>query len=523
MLSKSAGDATAPGGAPTTEESNRAAIHLDRAIVVLLFALAFCAPHSIAATQLAWGLALFAWAIRCCLRPRPVLRRTPLDYPLLTFFALTVLSSFFSYDPETSIGKLRAASLFTIAYLVAENIRSARLAEKLALLLIASCLASAAFTLGERAWGRGVKVRGVAAQSPLHHAGVRESDTLLEIDGARVRDLNDIERALRNGGAAPARLQIYRFELFTDVEVPRRLSPGESAAARLGVEGWSRGRDWRAAGFYGHYTTFAEVLQLIGALVFGLLIAAEKKFSRTGLLLLLALGGVGAALFLTVTRASWLSFLISSAVVTLLGGTRRIIVAMILCVALVVPAALFLLQQKRNVGFFDRRDASITWRTTVYREGWSLLVSRPRHLLIGVGMDSIKRYWRQWDMFDGGKIPIGHMHSTPLQLALERGVPTLVAWLALLVAYAHMTLRWLWRRRKAPGSDADGWVARGLMLGALGGLVGFVSSGVVHYNLGDSEVAMVFYLIMGVALVIALQPENETAAPRRSPKAETGL
>ena len=34
------------------------------------------------------------------------------------------------------------------------------------------------------------------------------------------------------------------------------------------------------------------------------------------------------------------------------------------------------------------------------------------------------------------------------------------------------------------------------------GLIGFMLSGIVHYNWGDSEVVMVFYLIMGLSLVV---------------------
>ena len=41
-----------------------------------------------------------------------------------------------------------------------------------------------------------------------------------------------------------------------------------------------------------------------------------------------------------------------------------------------------------------------------------------------------------------------------------------------------------------------------MVLGALGGLVGFMISGVVHYNWGDSEVVMIFYLIMGLSLFV---------------------
>jgi hypothetical protein len=43
---------------------------------------------------------------------------------------------------------------------------------------------------------------------------------------------------------------------------------------------------------------------------------------------------------------------------------------------------------------------------------------------------------------------------------------------------------------------------RGLALGALGGLVGFFTSGLVHYNWGDSEVVTAFYFIMGLTLAV---------------------
>ncbi|MEJ7617145.1 MAG: hypothetical protein WKF30_09345 [Pyrinomonadaceae bacterium] len=57
------------------------------------------------------------------------------------------------------------------------------------------------------------------------------------------------------------------------------------------------------------------------------------------------------------------------------------------------------------------------------------------------------------------------------------------------------------------------WTERGIWLGALGGMIGFIASGMVHYNLGDSEVAMVLYVIMGVALVLERAWRSEPAAP----------
>ena len=479
---------------------------LERALAACLFLLAFSAPHSIAGTQIAWGVGLLFWIVRFTVRPRPRLHRTPVDYALLGFFILTFVSALASYDPDVSIGKLRAASLFTIVYLVAENVASRRMLRLLVLTLVASCMINVVYTFGQRAVGRGVRVTKLASDSPLRAAGVNEGDTLLGVDGVALRSPEELARRLATNrpsetGANAARLRVYRREWQFDAYARRgELLAGATPEAQLGVQGWTRGRDERASGFYGHYTTYAEVLQLVGSLAFGLLVAHGRKRSWRswpGLLLAAAVAGLGAALLLTVTRASWLSFLLSIIVMMLVGlGSRRAAIAVVLGALLVVPLGLYVLQQKRGVGFFDRKDGSISWRTTVYREGFELFAREPRHLLVGVGMDSLKRHWREWGLFDGGRLPVGHMHSTPLQLALERGLPVLLLWLAVVFLYARM----LWRLWRAPA--LDDWRERGLVLGALGGLTGFFASGLVHYNLGDSEVVMVFYLIMGLTLAL---------------------
>ncbi|HYJ47408.1 MAG TPA: O-antigen ligase family protein [Pyrinomonadaceae bacterium] len=499
----------------------RAAVWLERAVIFWLFALALSAPHSIAATQIAWTGALLCWAARFLARPRPRLERTPVDYALLGFFILTFISSLFSYDQNISIGKLRGASLFTIAYLVAENVRSKRVLRGLALTLVASCMISVFYTFGERAVGRGIKVEGVAANSPLRSAvfvgedrretptPIQSGDTLLEVDGKRLHSPEELAAALEKTNGSDkdfALIKIYRVEWMPVVRVARgQLLDGATALERLGVASAGRGRDWRAAGFYGQYVTYAEALQLIASLALGLFIALRKKWSWRGALLAVALAGMCGALLLTVTRASWLALLLSAAVIALVGMSRR---AVIITAGLALPlvlAGLFVLQRQRQVGFYDQNDQSITWRETVWREGFQLLVSQPRHLLVGVGMDSItnKRLRDQWGLFDNGRLPVGHMHSTPLQFALERGVPTLLVWILLVAIYAGM----LWRL--ARGGLVDGWVERGIVLGALGGLTGFVASGMVHYNFGDSEVVMIFYFIMGLSLVVDREARKE--------------
>ena len=487
---------------------------LDRVILAALFLFTFAAPISIAAAQFAWALGLLFWLLRFFVFPRPMLRRTPLDYAMFAFFILTGISSFLSYEPMVSIGKLRAAMLFTIAYLFAENIRSARILRLLVVVLMAATMLSALFTFTQYAIGRGVKVQGVRADSPLKAARfitrakievnpILDGDTIEEVDGQRISNCEQLVAELdQPSSEKTAKLKIYRYEWNPVLEIPRgKLLPGVTPEERLGIASWSRGRDRRAIGFFNHWTTYSESLQLLGSLALGLFVALPLKRSKWSLILLVVLLAISGALLLTVVRASWLSFLISGALIAVLGLRWRTLIVIGACALPLVLAGTFILHQKRNVGFFDSHDDSIRWRETVQREGLHLLVSNPRHLLVGVGMDSIKAHWRAWGLFDNGRLPMGHMHSDYLQIALERGVPTLLAWLILMALYARM----LWRSQRQ--LTKENWIERGVALGALGGLVGFMISGVVHYNWGDSEVVMILYLIMGMSLVVWRQAQ----------------
>ena len=476
---------------------------VENGVIACLFLIAVFAPHSIAVTQTAWLVGMAFWVLRFAFFPRPKLFRSPVDYVLIGFFVLSGISGVFSYSPFMSIGKMRAASLFTIVYLVSQNVPSMRTVRWLALALIGSCMANVLLTAGQLAIGRGVKVQGVSAESPLAKAifhtrtttdptPIVDGDIVWQVDGHRVDSPDELAAALV-AERGVAKVRIYRVEWIPELEVPRTLLPGTTALEQLGIKSWTRGRDWRATGFYGHWTTYSEVLQLIASLALGIFLALPQKKSLMGLLLLVAIAGLVFALAMTITRGSWIGFAVSAGAMLLLTASRRTVLIVVGCAIPLVLAGVFLLQQRRNIGLFDRSDQSTSWRQMVWREGFNLLVSSPRHLLAGVGIDSIKGHWREWGLFDNGRQPIGHMHSNLLQIALERGVPALVVWLLLFGVYIRM----LWRLNR---QTTD--FPRGLALGALGGTLGFFTSGLVHYNWGDSEVVTVFYFIMGLALVV---------------------
>src|SRR5881392_592827 len=124
----------------TVNEASAFSKLLDGVTFLSLFIFAAFAPHSIAVTQGAWLLGVFCWLVRFVAFRRSPLWPTPLDYLLLGFFILTGLTAFLSYEPMISIGKLRAASLFTIVYLFVENVTSRKIARALALTLVGSCM-----------------------------------------------------------------------------------------------------------------------------------------------------------------------------------------------------------------------------------------------------------------------------------------------------------------------------------------------------------------------------------------------
>jgi O-antigen ligase len=479
------------------QESSSIEKHLNLALQGSVFLLALAAPISIAATQTAWALALLFWILRAIF-VRPQIRRDVFGGLVLAFVGLSLLSSVFSYEPQVSLRKMVSVMLISIVFLVAENVREQKTFRRLVVVLLISGVFTVAYTVATRIVGKNLKVWKLSAESPLRKIGIQEGDIILTANGTNINSPDDLISAISSTqNNATAKLVVYRFEFIINMELPvSSLLAGTNSTEKLGINEWSRGRDTRAAGFYGHYTTYAEALQLIASLSLGLLIVAKGGlFSGNRILLALAVGALSLALLLTVTRASWFSFFVSASVMILLGASRKTILICVACAVPLVLAGVFFLQQKRRVGFVDTKDASTTWRLTVWREGFDLLKSKPRHLLVGIGMDSIKTHWREWRMFDDGKIPIGHMHSTPLQLALERGIPTFLVWLTLMFFY----LRTLWRALKR--NDWE-WYERGFLLGAFGGTIGFLTSSTVHYNWGDSEVVMIFYLLMGLSLSI---------------------
>jgi hypothetical protein len=498
------------------ESEKKLAVWLERLAFVFLILMTLTAPHSIAASQTSYILGMIFWIARFFLTPRPKFIRTAFFIPFLAFGLWAIISAVFSYAPDISLDKLRNVLLFLIFFFVINNLRTVRAVKFIAIALIVSCMVSVIWTPIERAIGRGIEIHNVRADSPLVKAKMLEGDTLLRADGQKISTPEDL--IARFADKEKVEIQIYRPDFYLVIPIKKSdLLDGKTAGEKLGFASWKRSRNWRSAGFYGHYATFAEVLQLIASLTFGLFIAGiASRRGREGkreswvsrplapslnpalspslLLFFTAVGLMAFALLLTVTRASQAAFMASAFSIVLVGASRKMFLILLAIAIPVMIGGLIFLQQARDTKFFDPNDNSTTWRQTVYREGFELWTKNTRHFILGVGMDSIKRYKDEWGLFDNGRLPPGHFHSTPLQLVVERGLPALLLWLLILGIY---TLKMFKALRQNNFKD---WIEKGIVLGAFGGTIGFFISGLVHYNLGDGEVAMVFFLIMALAV-----------------------
>lgn len=262
-------------------------------------------------------------------------------------------------------------------------------------------------------------------------------------------------------------------------------------AADYGAPAWLYHRCYRARGFFSIYMTLAGVLNLV------LLATLPRLLSRggvrerwLGLPWLVALGG----LVTTYTRGAWLGF--TAGAFVLLPRARRggwLLLGGLVLLGLVALAGPQHLRQ-RLLTMGDPDDLTVKERVYMWRSGaamWS------RHPLLGVGPGGVKREYRGYVLPDAIKKATGHLHNTPLQILVERGVLGLAAWLWIWVAFYAQTLR-LWRRLAETAV-----LERAIVAGSLAAITGFLVAGLTEYNFGDSEVVMIAWAMMALPFVTA--------------------
>jgi len=236
----------------------------------------------------------------------------------------------------------------------------------------------------------------------------------------------------------------------------------------------------RIQGFMGHYMTQAGLLLLfIGAALSFFLFSRDKGRWLWGIAFLLATF----SLTLTLTRSAWVAFVVVFAFIMLLYKPKALILVP------VVIALFFLLSpqpmKKRALSIFNPKYYSNQQRIQYLEAGIKIIKEFP---LLGTGPDTVDMVFQnpKYGLSEEAKRNV-HLHNNFIQIAAERGIPTVLAWVTF-IAWAFFSLIPLLKNRDPflfPHAAAAG-----------AAVLALVTAGFFEYNFADSEITVLFlYLI----------------------------
>lgn len=268
------------------------------------------------------------------------------------------------------------------------------------------------------------------------------------------------------------------------------LSGWASIAYSLGYSVLKAQPGERVHGFMGHYMTQAGLLMLFLCVASCFLIFSSGK-SRWlwGASIPLA----GFCLELTLTRSAWVGFAVAAIFILYLYKPKAL---------LLVPVAaglVFFLSpgpvKKRAASIFSLSHHTNQLRIQYFRTGIKIIGEKP---VFGTGPDTVDMVFQnpKYGLSEEAKRNV-HLHSNPIQIAAERGLPTLLAWLVF-IAWSFISLVKLLKKRR---SSVFPYAAA-----AAASLLALFTAGMFEYNFADSEVAVLFLFLITAPFALKEQP-----------------
>jgi putative inorganic carbon (HCO3(-)) transporter len=261
-------------------------------------------------------------------------------------------------------------------------------------------------------------------------------------------------------------------------------------AALLAIEGLAQflfgygDIDRRIRGPFSHYMTFSGFL-----LVCDLLLLAAMIYTRRWRTpwRWVALGVINAALLGSYTRNAWVALALS---LTLMIAIRvpRLLSAYVPAVVLFIALAPVPILH-RVLSIVDLRDSSNYDRLCMVEAGLNMVRQRP---VFGVGPDLVRRFYPIYRAPSAPRYDVPHLHNSILQIAAERGLPSLAAYLAMTFVGAVAAWRWYVREGGRRGPRAD------LYMGVLLSLLAFNLAGLFENNWGDTEVQRPILFVLAI-------------------------
>jgi len=467
------------------------------AVAIFLFCALFAIllPWSIRGARYAWIIAFCLWLADLIVE-RKRLRPQPLALPLLAYIVLSGISCALSYEPYLSWPHMKLVCWTAlIATLFAQSLARLSQIRALMLLLLLSATAVAGFTAWQYVRGIGLRVTDVVYLSPLHLAGLRPGDILVSVGGRSVRSQEDLlhsATAVPGPTLVPVRFlrsfPVRRKETFARAEdflVGTAITPTLTLA---------KARPLRAQGTLGHPGRLAELLAPVACLAWALMLGSPPRHRPTQLVFAVMFLAITAVVFATQSRAPLSGLLLGCAIALFLMAPQRMRLWLIAALVLFALGAGLWIQHTRGLKWVDLRDPGTQYRLAMWQDGTRLAMQHP---FFGIGMESIQNRWPEWNLQGFARFhQFWNFHSDMVQLAAERGLLALAAWLWFVVAYLTYLWRLLPRMRRR---TRFGWaVATGIFTGCIAILV----TSLVESSLGDDNLVLLLFFSVGVTIAM---------------------
>jgi len=400
--------------------------------------------------------------------------------------------------------RMKIVCLVLVGVVFAQNLQRLKQVRTLVFLLVLSGLAAAGFTAWQYTYGVGVRVSYIWPANPLYLAHVHHDDIITHIDGHAVHSPSDIERMIEQ--SAPGHM--FRIDYVRGFPLHAR----ETFVTREGIMQsgfgtqrlqFARGRPFKAQGTLGHYVVFAEMLMQIGCMTWAMLLSTEPRKKALRLLFGVTFAALTAALFLTETRAALGGLAIGCFVAVLMLTGRQLRVWATAALLVLVIASAVWIHHTRGPQWLGAHDPGTQFRTMMWEDGLRLIGQHP---WFGVGMETIRNHWMEWNIraftFFHDE---SHFHSDMMQIAVERGLPALAAWLWFVIGYLVFLVRLIRKTRERSR------FAAGVIAGVLASFVAFQTTALVHYDLGIESVAMILFFYFGLATAIDRMVQDPAA------------
>lgn len=303
-----------------------------------------------------------------------------------------------------------------------------------------------------------------------------------------------------------------------EAEVRRVVDGLVAAAALLACAGllqvlWGYGDiDRRIRGPFSHYMTFSGFLLVCDLLLLTRLLGDPVGSRGRWCWRWAALASINIALLGSYTRGAWVALVAAVTVLVLVRAPKLVLAYLPLGVLIVLLAPVPLVRRMISIG--DLQDPSNYDRLCMLEAGLNMVAERP---LFGLGPEMVERRYPIYRPPSAPRFDIPHLHNSFLQLAAERGIPGLLAYLAMTAASLRVMIRRYRREGGSRGPRSD------LYLGAILSLFAFNVAGLFENNWGDTEVQRTVLFLLALPFCLAagesdrLPDRLEAEIPRTAP------